>query len=207
MILFSRLTCLFLFCSALVQAQTSYQSMGQKALLDGDFKLAVTHLEKAMAADSTNVNALYMLGYSYYHAENYKNSVSAFSKVITLRPTETSAFYYRGKAKSYMANYTPNISNAEREKLLLSSIRDFSKAIELGNEDVKFYQNRAVAYHDYGVLKAQKIPRLYDKVKALEALKACIVDFQKVLEFNPGRKDILTQLEEARSHLQNVSNQ
>ncbi len=181
--------------------------MGQKALLDGDFKLAVTHLEKAMAADSTNVNALYMLGYSYYHAENYKGSVSAFSKVITLRPTETSAFYYRGKAKSYMANYTPNISNAEREKLLLSSIRDFSKAIEVGNEDVKFYQNRAVAYHDYGVLKAQKIPKLYDKIRALEALKLAIVDFQKVLEFNPGRKDILTQLEEVRSHLQNVNNQ
>lgn len=106
-----------------------------------------------------------------------------------------------------MANYTPSIANSEREKLLLSAIRDFSKAISLNAEDIKFYQNRAVAYHDYGVLKAQKIPRLYDKVKALDALRACIADFQKVLEFSPGRKDILTQLEEAKSHLQNVSNQ
>lgn len=196
-----------LISSAFGYAQSSYQDMGQKALLDGDFNMAVSHLEKAMAADSTNVNALYMLGYSYYHAENYKNSITAFSKVIALRPGETSAYYYRGKARNYMANYTPNIANQEREKLLLSSIRDFAKAIALSPDDVKFYQNRAVAYHDYGVLKAQKIPRLYDKAKSLEALKACIVDFQKVLDLNPGRKDIATQLQEARSHLQNVGNQ
>jgi len=48
---------------------------------------------------------------------------------------------------------------------------------------------------------------LYDKPRAIEALKACIIDFQKVLVANPGRKDIATQLEEARSHLQNVSKQ
>jgi tetratricopeptide (TPR) repeat protein len=189
-------------------AQSSYQAMGQKALLDGDFNSAVSHLEKAVAADSTNVNALYMLGYSYYHAENYKNAVAAFTKVIAVRPNETSAYYYRGKAKSNIANYTANIANSEREKLLVSSIRDFSRAIALsGGEDPKFYQNRAIAYHDYGVLKAQKIPRLYDKVKSLEALKSCILDFQKVLEMSPGRKDIITRLEEARSHLENVNNQ
>ena len=78
---------------------------------------------------------------------------------------------------------------------------------DLNSDDLKYYQNRAIAYHDYGVLKAQKIPRLYDKPRAIEALKACIIDFQKVLEANPGRKDIATQLEEARSHLQNVSKQ
>lgn len=205
--LYLRLTGLFSLFSFIAAAQDSYQSMGKKALLDGNFVQAVSHLEKAVAADSTNVNALYMLGYSYYHAENYKNAVAAFSKVINYRPTETSAYYYRGKARAYMANYGAAIANSEREKLFLSAIRDFSKAISLNPEDIKFYQNRALAYHDYGVLKAQKIPKLYDKVKAVEALKACMVDYQKVLDFNPGRKDILTQMDEARSHLLNVSNQ
>lgn len=190
-----------------LQAQDSYQTMGKKALLDGNFSMAVVHLERAVAADSANVNALYMLGYSYYHAENYKSAVSAFSKVINYRPAETSAYYYRGKARTYMANYAPNLANTEREKLFLSAVRDFSKAISLNGDDVKFYQNRALAYHDYGVLKAQKTPKFYDKIKALEALRACIADYQKVLEFTPGRKDIVTQLEEARSHLKNVSAQ
>lgn len=202
-----RVSCFILLVSGTAFAQNNYQSMGQKALLDGDFKLAVSHLEKAVSADTANVNAIYMLGYSYYHAEDYKNSIAAFTRVIAARPGENSAYYYRAKARSIMANYTPDIANAEREKLLVASIRDFSKAIALSSDDVKYYQNRAIAYHDYGVLKAQKIPRLYDKAKSLDALKACIVDFQKVLELNPGRKDIATQLEEARSHLQNVTNQ
>lgn len=202
-----RLTFLFVFFSSGAYAQNSYQELGKKALLDGNFKLAVQHLEKAIVADSANLNALYMLGYSYYHAEDYKNSVVAFGKLISMKPSETSAYYYRGKARSYMANYTASLANSEREKLFLSAIRDFSRAIDLNADDVKYYQNRAVVYHDYGVLKAQKIPRLYDKPRAIEALKACIIDFQKVLDFNPGRKDILTQLEEARSHLKNVSNQ
>lgn len=208
--LFKSFLVIFLFAGTAAMAQSSsnsYQALGQKALLDGDFKLAVVQLEKALAEDSTNVNALYMLGYSYYHAENYKSSVAAFTKVISLRPSETSAYYYRAKARAYMANYTTNIANSEREKLLLACIRDFTKAIALNSEDVKFYQNRAVAYHDYGVLKAQKIPRLYDKTRALESLKASIADYQKVLELSPGRKDIQTQLEEAKSHLLNVNNQ
>jgi tetratricopeptide (TPR) repeat protein len=201
------LSFLLILFSGGAYAQDSYQSMGKKALMDGNFPMAVSHLEKAVAADSSNVNALYMLGYSYYHAEDYKNAVSAFSKVINYRPTETSAYYYRGKAKNLMANYSPSLANIEREKLFLTSIRDFSKAISLNAEDVKFYQNRALAYHDYGVMKAQKTPKFYDKTKALEALRACIADYQKVLDLAPGRKDIITLLEEARSHLKNVSNQ
>ena len=131
-----RFTILFLMLlGARVFAQDSYQELGKKALLDGNFKLAVVQLEKAMVADSTNLNALYMLGYSYYHAEDYKKSVAAFGKLISLKPSETSAYYYRGKARSFMANYTPSIANSEREKLLLSAIRDFSRAIDLNNDD------------------------------------------------------------------------
>lgn len=194
---------IFVVCAGAL-AQTPYQKMGQKALMDGNFKLAVAHLEKAMATDSNDVNTLYMLGYSYYHSDRYKNAVSAFSRLVSLRPNETSAYYYRGKAKNIMATETPNVPNTEREKLLLSAIRDFSKAIELNGDDAKFYQNRAIAYRDYGILKGQKIPKFYDKTKATGALRSCIVDFQKVLELSPGRKDITAQLEDARDHLQNL---
>jgi len=194
----------FILLSGFTMAQSSYEKMGQKALIDGNFKLAVTHLEKAIVADSNNVNTLYMLGYSYYHASDYKKAVSTFNRLISLKPAENSAYYYRGKARNIMATEGKNISNAEREKLLLASIRDFSKAIQLKEDDVKLYQNRALAYRDYGVLKAQKIPKFYDKTKAVEAFKSCISDFQTVLEFSPGRKDITAQLDDARSYLDNI---
>ena len=196
---------LLCFVASITFAQTSYHKMGQKALIDGDFKLAVTNLEKALATDTTDVNTLYMLGYSYYHSGNYNKAVGTFNRVISFKPGENSAYYYRGKARNIMANETKGISNPDREKLLLSSIKDFTKAIELNSEDVKLYQNRAVAYRDYGVLKGQKIPNSYDKNKAIGAFKLCITDFEKVLSLTPGRKDIITQLADAKSYMQNLN--
>ncbi|MBC7745967.1 MAG: tetratricopeptide repeat protein [Flavobacterium sp.] len=194
----------FVLLSGSAISQNTYQKMGQKALIDGDFKLAVTHLEKAISTDSNNVNTLYMLGYSYYHATNYKQSVATFNRLISLKPDENSAYYYRGKARNIMATEVKNLSNTEREKLLLASIRDFSKAIQINENDVKLYQNRAIAYRDYGVLKAQKIAKFYDKTKATDAFKSCITDFQKVLTFSPGRKDITSQLDDAKIYLNNI---
>jgi len=173
--------------------QTAYHKMGQKALIDGDFKAAVLNLEKALAKDSTDVNTLQMLGYSYYHSARYKESINTFNKVIALKPTDNSAYYYRGKASNIMANDTKGIANSDREK-----------AIDLNADDVKLYQNRAVAYRDYGVLKGQKIQGLYDKNKATGSFKSCIADFEKVLTFTPDRRDIITQLEDAKIYLQNL---
>jgi tetratricopeptide (TPR) repeat protein len=195
---------LMLLTADLAFAQTSYHKMGQKALIDGNFKAAVSNLEKALATDSSDVNTLYMLGYSYYHSASYKLAVNAFNRVILLKPAENSAFYYRGKARNIMANDTKGISNTDREKLLLSSIKDFSSAIELNAEDVKLYQNRAVAYRDYGVLKGQKIPNFYDKNKAISSFRSCISDFEKVLSITPDRRDIITQLADAKSYMQNL---
>lgn len=196
---------LFTFIANAISAQDSYVKLGQKALVDGDFKMAVLNLEKALAADSNNVNTLYMLGYSYYHSANYRKGVATFTRLVSLRPNEASAYYYRGKARNFMATETSLLSNLEKEKLLMASIRDFTKAIAINSEDIKLYQNRAISYRDYGTLKAQKIPRLYDKTKAADAFRLCILDFQRILDLNPGRKDISTQLQNAKDYLSNIN--
>lgn len=203
-----RSTTLFLFvtfCSITALAQTSYHKMAQNAIIERDFKTAVTHLEKALATDTNDVNTLYMLGYSYYHSGNYGKTVSTFNRVVSLKPGDNSAYYYRGKARNIMATETKGLANPEREKLLTAAIKDFSKAIELSPDDVKLYQNRAVAYRDYGVLKGQKIPNLYDKTKAIASFKSCINDFEKVLSITPGRKDITTQLADAKIYMENLN--
>ena len=64
--------------------QNAYYKLGQQALMDGDFKAAVAQLEKACLIDSTNANALWMLGYSYYHSENFKKSIAAYTKEILI---------------------------------------------------------------------------------------------------------------------------
>lgn len=208
----SLLSFLFLF-TGLVTAQdkqntqNTYVNLGMKAVMDGKFKQAVTHLEKAMPAESNNPQVLYMLAYSYYHSGEFEKAVSTFGQVISLRPSEISAYYYRGKARNVLgAQMNSSLTPVEREKVLLAAIRDFSKAIELNPDDTKVYQTRAIAYRDYGILKGQKIGKVYDKSAAANSFKACINDFQRLLDANPARKDIATEIKKAKVYMANLDN-
>jgi tetratricopeptide (TPR) repeat protein len=189
-------------------AQNSYVKLGQQALMDGDFKVAVAQLEKACLIDSTNSTALLMLGYSYYHSENYKKSIAAYTKEIAINPTDATAYYYRARAKSYLGKDN-QLSQADKEKYLLGSIFDLTKAIAIDPDDTKnkYYQVRGIAYREYGVFKLQATGRSYDKARAVNSLKASIADLEKVLADNPGRSDISAlidlskqKLEEALAH-------
>lgn len=201
---------LFFVSTSKAQAQKDenpYVRLGQKAVIDGNFKLAVTHLEKSLPAENNNAEVLYMLAYSYYHSHEYAKAISSFGQVLSLKPSMISAYYYRGKARNQLAvQMNTNLSNAEREKLLLAGIRDFSKGIELDHDDVKLYQNRAIAYRDYGILKGQKVPKFYDKAVAESAFNSCITDLQHVLDANPSRKDIADEMKKAKVYKANLSN-
>ncbi|HZX59372.1 MAG TPA: tetratricopeptide repeat protein [Mucilaginibacter sp.] len=187
-----------------VYGQNAYFKMGQQAFFDGDFKAAVTHLEKSCIIDSTNASALWMLGYSYYHSENYKKSIAAYTRVISLKPADASAYYYRARAKSYLAKDN-QLSDADREKYLLGAIVDFTKAISIDPNDTqnnaKFFQNRGIAYREYGEFKLQPGSRFYDKVRGINSLRASIADLQKVLNDDPGRQDIASLVEVSKQRI------
>jgi tetratricopeptide (TPR) repeat protein len=189
-------------------AQNAYFKLGQQAFFDGDFKSAVNHLEKSCIIDSTNASALWMLGYSYYHSENYKKSIQAYNRVIAMKPADGSAYYYRARAKSYLAKDS-QLSDADREKNLLGAIVDFTKAIAVDPGDtqnnIKFYQNRAIAYREYGEFKLQANTHFYDKNRGINSLKAAIVDFEKVLADNPNRQDIIALMESAKTKLTTIT--
>ncbi|MBW4891408.1 hypothetical protein KXQ82_16895 [Mucilaginibacter sp. HMF5004] len=182
------------------QAQSSYLKLGQQSLLQGDFKAAVNQLEKACIVDSTNSSALWMLGYSYFHNENYKRSISTYTKLIELKPADCSAYYYRALARSYLARDIQT-SDKERDKSLLGAIADLTKAITLEPTDTKFYQNRGIFYREYGVFKLQKTTKFYDKARGTESLKASITDLDKILADHPERKDISVQLDQSKQLL------
>jgi tetratricopeptide (TPR) repeat protein len=189
-------------------AQNAYFKLGQQAFFDGDFKTAVNHLEKSCIIDSTNASALWMLGYSYYHSENYKKSISAYTRVIAIKPADGSAYYYRARAKSYLAKDN-QLSEADKEKYLLGAIVDFTKAIAIDPNDtqnnVKFYQNRGIAYREYGEFKLQTSSHFYDKDRGINALKASIADLKKVLNDNPNREDIMSLIELSKEKLDNAT--
>ncbi|HVW98032.1 MAG TPA: tetratricopeptide repeat protein [Mucilaginibacter sp.] len=194
----------FLIISSLenASAQNSYIKLGQQALMDGDFKVAVTQLEKACLLDSTNSTALLMLGYSYYHSENYKKSIAAYTKEIAINPLDATAYYYRARAKGYLGKDNQS-SSADKEKYLLGAIFDLTKAIAIDPDDTKnkYYQVRGIAYREYGVFKLQAPGRQYDKVRAINSLRASINDLEKVLSDNPGRADISSLIDLSKQKL------
>lgn len=176
--------------------------------MDGDFKSAVSHLEKSCIIDSTNSSALWMLGYSYYHSENYRKSIQAYNRVIAIKPADGSAYYYRARAKSYLAKDS-HLTDQDKEKNLLGAILDYTKAIAVDpnntQDNIKYYQNRAIAYRDYSDFKLQPGSRFYDKNLAVNSLKAAIQDFEKVLSDNPSRQDISNLMESARGKLGSIN--
>lgn len=187
-------------------AQNAYVRLGRQSFMDGDFKAAIQQLEKGCMKDSSDVEALWMLGYSYYHSDNYKKSIAAYTKVISIKPTDASAYYYRARAKSYMAKDN-QLTPADKEKYMLGAIFDFTKAIEITTDpsDVKLYQNRGIAYQDYGMFKLQQTPHVYDKARSISSLKASINDFEKVLSIDGSRSDITQLMDVSKAKLADVS--
>lgn len=182
-----------------IAAQNAYVKLGQQALMQGDFKVAATQLEKACLVDSTNANALWLLGYSYYHSENYRKSIAAYNREIAINPTDAMAYYYRARSKGHLGKDN-QLSPAEREKYLLGAIFDLTKAIAIEPNDTK-YQTRGIAYRDYGLFKLQSGNHSYDRNRGINSLKASIADLEKVLANNPSRADISSLIELSKQKL------
>ena len=191
----------FLGLAGTVYAQEPYIRLGQKALMDRQFTLAADYFEKACDENNSDMNALWFLGYSYFHANEYRKCITAFDKLVTLKPSETVAYYYRGKAKTALYSGLSNILAAEKEKLMKGAIRDFSTGIEMSPNDFKFYQNRGLAYYDLGVYKNQKINNIYNKTEAIAAVNLSMKDFQKVMAYSGSRSDIQSLIDKAKRFL------
>lgn len=194
----------FLVISSVENAssQNSYVRLGQQAYIDGNFKAAVTQLEKGCLIDSTDANALWMLGYSYYHSDNYAKSITAFTKELSITPADAHAYYYRARAQARLGKDSQ--MPADKEKYLLGAIMDLTKAITINPADSKlvvFYQNRGLTYRDYGMFKLQNNSRFYDKLRGMKALRASIADLQKVLDYDKSRDDISSLIDLSKEKL------
>ena len=182
---------LIIFSSVNTFAQNNYDKSMQ-SMIKGDFKTAVIQLEKADAKTPDNAKILQMLGYSYFQNAQFEKCIETYSRLITVKPAEVSAYYYRGKARLNIANDPKESLNSMRDNFYAAAIKDFTKAIEInGEEDTQMFQNRAIAYKDYAIYKSYKAKRKEDKTACIALFNNSIADFQKVLILQPLRKDII----------------
>jgi len=191
------------------QEQTQHSNpnvrLGQKALLEGDFKAAASHLQKALPTEANDPDVQYLLGYSQFHNGDYKKAIETFKKVISLDPQHTSAYYYKGKASSNLAVASGNkLDNTTKEQLLKTAIEDYSKAVAITPNDAKLYQNRAIAYRDLGILTGTAGIANYNKEKATDAYNKAVADYEKVLSHDASRKDIQTEVKKAKVYRDNL---
>jgi len=184
-------------------AQTgNYDKLGMQALMKGDYKGAVAQLEKADAKSPNNPSVLKMLGYSYFQCGNFENSIETYSRLIVIKPSDYSAYYYRGKARQNVANDPKESLNQMRDNFYLSAIKDFTKAIEInGEEDTQLLQNRGLAYKDYAIYKSYKIKKRAEKEACIALFNNSIADFQKVLVVQPLRKDIISLIDYVKAQI------
>lgn len=182
---------LIIFSSTATFAQNNYEKSMQ-AMMKGDYRTAVTQLEKADAKTPDNAAVLKMLGYSYFQNGEYEKCIATYSRLLSVKPAEVSAYYYRGKARLNIANDPKESLNTMRENFYTAAIRDFTKAIEItGDEDTQMFQNRGLAYKDYAIFKSYKVKKSVEKAACVALFNNSITDFQKVLTMQPLRKDII----------------
>ena len=193
---------LFVLFSGNTIAQSGYDKLGMQAMMKGDYRAAVDQLEKADTKNPNNASVLKMLGYSYFQCGDFENSTATYSKLIVLKPSDYSAYYYRGKARQNIANDPKESLNQMRESFYLSAIKDFTKAIEInGEEDSQLLQNRGLAYKDYAIYKSYKIKKSIDKTTCITLFNNSIADFQKILLVQPQRKDITSLIDYVKAQI------
>ena len=185
--------------------QGNYDKLGMQAMMKGDYKGAVAQLEKADSKSPNSPSVLKMLGYSYFQCGNFESSIETYSRLITVKPSDYSAYYYRGKARQNIANDPKESLNQMRETFYLSAIKDFTKAIEInGEEDTQLLQNRGLAYKDYAIYKSYKIKKKADKEACIAIFNSSVADFQKVLIVQPLRKDIISLIDYVKAQISSL---
>ena len=183
----------------------SYDKLGMQAMMKGDYKGAVAQLEKADSKTPNNPSVLKMLGYSYFQCGNFESSIETYSRLITVKPSDYSAYYYRGKARQNVANDPKESLNQMRDTFYQSAIKDFTKAIEInGEEDTQLLQNRGLAYKDYAIYKSYKIKKRVDKDACIVLFNNSVADFQKVLTVQPLRKDIISLIDYVKAQVSSL---
>jgi tetratricopeptide (TPR) repeat protein len=156
-------------------------------------KKALEDFNKVLDLDSTNVDAINLIGLIYKDEEQLEKAIEIYERGIALEKQNPSsaAYCYRNRASIY-----------EKQNLLDKALEDYNKAVLLDNKYPEHIYDRALFYKDYKLdyqnavidiskaieLKPEEAKYWYNRgriyVDYLSNNKKALEDFNKVLELD-----------------------
>jgi len=199
-----------------------YYVEGIRYDVKGEYKNVIENMEKAIAIDPEFASAYHAMAWSYHNLSYYDEGDEYLKKALELsdRLSEREKYLIRG---AYYMDVERDLDEAEKALLRLvelypddisghnylgivyvrkgdreKSIHHYSRAIELGTEDVVIYTNLAGAYSSKGLLdKRKEILESYLKNVGDNARIRRSLSYSYRLEGQYEKA--LTELEKARS--------
>ena len=113
---------------------SSFTSDGTNGAWEGgreQYLKVVEITTKIIKTNPHDVNALWYRGKCREHLNCFKRAINDFSKIIVINPTHVEAYKSRGNLKLWAGN--------SKSKDLLGAIKDYSKVIELTNDNSIYF--------------------------------------------------------------------
>lgn len=125
---------------------SDYLYLGRAQLKEGKDSLALINIGKAVAKDSTNVDALAEVAKAYFDGKNYKKSAEVYDQVIKANPHAQGVLYsyfYNGLAYYFDYATKSNAENKPSKDLLVRADSSIAKVAQLAPETTDAYLYRA----------------------------------------------------------------
>jgi tetratricopeptide (TPR) repeat protein len=118
------------------------------------YKQSIVDLNKVVANDPANTNALMKLASAYYNTGDKDSAIATIEKAIKYDPTNNILF-------NNLGNFYQEIKDYE------TAIKNYKKSIDLNSKYPNAYTNLAVVQHDFMNLKDEAIQTLSDGFRTI----------------------------------------
>ncbi len=133
------------------QSAQGFIKRGYAKFNKGDYKGAITDLDKAISINPESYIAYTLSGAIKSQLKDYDAAILDYTKAIGINPNDSDIYYFRGQAKIENSELSNQISTPLSDsknpliRIRKSAINDYSIAIRLEPEEAKYYDKRAFA--------------------------------------------------------------
>ena len=155
-----------------------YFNRGLSKMNMGDYKGAITELDKFIRLEPNNPYAYHNRGIAKDHLQQHEAAIIDFDAAIRLKPDFAIAYSSRGIAKMNLGEGQTEIADYDMA-IHLGEAGQYDAAIADFSEIIRLQPDFAAAYHDRGIARSLK-----------DDAQGARKDFQKAVDFAKSTGDM-----------------